>query len=529
MARTTLDIPPPPKVREHVRRDAILCMMALTLTDPEMFRAGLERERLLHAHATPRVHKQELGQYFTPASIADFMASLLPVQEKAEIRILDPGAGIGGLACAFLARLSGEKGFHGKVSVDAYEIDTNLLARLESNLGKSVVAVNGRATVHAEDFLKAAVQRVSARSTPRYSHVIMNPPYRKIRSDSSERGYARELGLETVNLYAVFVGAAIALTEDGGSIVAILPRSFCNGSYYKPFREFILKRCALERIHLFESRNSAFRDESVLQENVIILLRKAVSQPEVVRVSHSMTDVFDGMSEIRVPFREIVKADDVERYINIPLPGRAGSPSVFDSVRGSLADLGVRVSTGPVVDFRVHDALRKNHSEGCVPLLYPVHFRNHRIRWPVESKRPNALARTSSTERMAVPLSYYVVVKRFSAKEESKRIVASLVAPGDFPGVDALAFENHLNVFSYGAGNLDKSLAYGLTAWLNTTYLDGRFRLFSGHTQVNATDLRNLPYPTAGQLRRMGELLEREGEWSQDIFDRVAEEGLYEQ
>ena len=130
---------------------------------------------------------------------------------------------------------------------------------------------------------------------------------------------------------------------------------------------------------------------------------------------------------------------------------------------------------------------------------------------------------------MAVPLSYYVVVKRFSAKEESKRIVASLVAPGDFPGVDALAFENHLNVFSYGAGNLDKSLAYGLTAWLNTTYLDGRFRLFSGHTQVNATDLRNLPYPTAGQLRRMGELLEREGEWSQDIFDRVAEEGLYEQ
>jgi adenine-specific DNA-methyltransferase len=59
---------------------------------------------------------------------------------------------------------------------------------------------------------------------------------------------------------------------------------------------------------------------------------------------------------------------------------------------------------------------------------------------------------------------------------------------------------------------------------LNTTWLDGKFRLFSGHTQVNATDLRNLPYPTAEQLSNMGRMLEVEREWSQEMFDKIAME-----
>ncbi|MBQ3099299.1 MAG: SAM-dependent methyltransferase, partial [Kiritimatiellae bacterium] len=60
--------------------------------------------------------------------------------------------------------------------------------------------------------------------------------------------------------------------------------------------------------------------------------------------------------------------------------------------------------------------------------------------------------------------------------------------------------------------------------WLNTTWLDERFRIFSGHTQVNATDLRNLPYPTSEQLACMGRMLEAEQKWSQQIFDKIAME-----
>jgi adenine-specific DNA-methyltransferase len=42
-------------------------------------------------------------------------------------------------------------------------------------------------------------------------------------------------------------------------------------------------------------------------------------------------------------------------------------------------------------------------------------------------------------------------------------------------------------------------------AYLNSTFVDAYFRQFNGHTQVNATDLRNLRYPSVTQLERLGE------------------------
>jgi adenine-specific DNA-methyltransferase len=51
---------------------------------------------------------------------------------------------------------------------------------------------------------------------------------------------------------------------------------------------------------------------------------------------------------------------------------------------------------------------------------------------------------------------------------------------------------------------LDRDLAWGLWAFLNSTVLDQYFRRFSGHTQVNATDLRALAYPDGKTLREMG-------------------------
>ena len=47
-------------------------------------------------------------------------------------------------------------------------------------------------------------------------------------------------------------------------------------------------------------------------------------------------------------------------------------------------------------------------------------------------------------------------------------------------------------------------VARGLAAFLNSSVVDLFFRQFSGHTQVNATDLRSLTYPTTGQLESLG-------------------------
>ncbi len=102
------------------------------------------------------------------------------------------------------------------------------------------------------------------------------------------------------------------------------------------------------------------------------------------------------------------------------------------------------------------------------------------------------------------PNGFYCVVRRFSSKEEKRRIVASVVQPADFADAEMVGFENHLNVFHEEKHGLPEALARGLAVFLNTTAVDENFRRFNGHTQVNATDLKAMKYPSRQQLMALG-------------------------
>lgn len=488
----------------------------------------IEKERLSHAVETTESHKKDFGQYLTPYNIAKYMSSLFP-KTKENLNILDPGAGIGTLSCAFLERIKTEKWNNPKINVTAYDFDKTVLNSLKENLGSEGKDLSDYSCqIFGEDFLEKTSFEYSFGTNEQFTHVIMNPPYKKILTKSAAREYTRTFGLETVNLYSAFVGASIAQLKENGYLVAIVPRSFCNGSYYKPFREFILKNCSIKHIHLFESRNKAFKDESVLQENIIIMLQKGTEQSSV-EISYSSDADFSDLQKETFSFNTIVNPSDKEKYFSIPLPSQKNKTVYFENGNGfiSLKETGTNVSTGTIVDFRAKDYIRKEPEKNTVPLLYPVHFRNFRTDWPKESKKPNAILNTDVTAPMFVPAGFYVVVKRFSTKEEQKRIVASLISAEDIK-TPAFAFENHLNVFHENKKGLPKDLAYGLTVWLNTTFLDEQFRLFSGHTQVNATDLRNLPYPQKPQLIEMGKQLEKYKVWNQQLFDSIAKESINE-
>jgi len=314
----------------------------------------------------------------------------------------------------------------------------------------------------------------------------------------------RTLGIETVNLYSAFVAIAVAKATPGGQIVAIIPRSFCNGPYYKPFREFVLRRAALRHIHLFESRNKAFRDDDVLQENVIIRLERGAKQGPVT-VSSSSDDSFSDIITHRHSFDRIVFEDDRERFIHVPTSPDKSAVEVSANICFSLQELGIQVSTGPVVDFRLKDHLRSSPGPETVPLLYPCHFSGDAVEWPKEGiRKPNAITFNQQTEKWLYPNGFYCVVRRFSSKEEKRRIVASFLDPDWFADTTMLGFENHLNIFHENKRGLPKALARGLAIFLNTSAVDECFRRFNGHTQVNATDLRAMKYPSRSALIRLG-------------------------
>jgi len=225
---------------------------------------------------------------------------------------------------------------------------------------------------------------------------------------------------------------------------------------------------------------------------------------------------------------ELIKPDDADQFIHI-VPDEAGG-HVSDSMTTlthSLDDLNLSVSTGRVVDFRSRSFLRADPEPGSAPMIYPTHFRESWIAWPkLGHKKPNACIVNKESEKWLIPSAIHVLVKRFSAKEEKRRIVAAIFDPARVP-CDVVAFENHLNYYHENGKGLSPKLAKGLTAFLNSTLVDTYFRQFNGHTQVNATDLRNLKYPSRAELEKLGEKI---GEIfpNQDDLDRFIEQELIE-
>lgn len=468
----------------------------------------LDLTRQRASQSIPTGTKSELGQYMTPSRIADFMASLFVTDEATDIRLLDPGAGIGSLSLAFFERLISESQVN-NVAWVGYELDQNLSVYLNKHIreytGEFISSgVRFISEVRMADFVEDAVKRIILERENKFNFAILNPPYKKINSHSRQRLLLRELKIETVNLYTAFVALVIDLLTDGGQVVAIIPRSFCNGPYYKSFRERLFKKTAIRHIHLFVARDKAFGDEQVLQENIIIHLERSGKQG-MVKVSTSTDGEFRDYQENMHTFDQIVLPEDPERFIHIPTPGDSSQMELLESFHYVLDEIGIEVSTGPVVDFRLKKYLRATPENNTVPLIYPGHFSGRDIKWPkIGAKKPNAIVMCDETERWLYPNGFYVVVRRFSSKEERRRIVASVINPANFSSSVMLGFENHLNVFHIGKKGLSENICYGLATYLNSTFVDQCFRSFSGHTQVNATDLRLLKYPSLKTLNRLG-------------------------
>jgi adenine-specific DNA-methyltransferase len=378
-----------------------------------------EHKRRTVATATDRKKKSLLGQFMTPASVARFMASLFDVPSRGEISLLDAGAGLGALTSAFLERLPPTV----KARSEAFEVDAEIAFHLAEvllpylNRGVDVV-------VRVDDYIEAGTDMALRRERP-YTHAILNPPYKKIATASWYRQELRRAGLETVNLYSGFVGLAIMALADHGQMVVIMPRSFANGPYYMSFRKLLLDECSIRRMHLFDARNKTFKDDAVLQETIIMHIERGGAQGDVV-VSRSTDDSLDDMEAFTLPFSEIVRPDDAERFIHVPSDGAKSSLEQALPEASTLLDLGLKVSTGPVVDFRMRQYLHPMPgARGSIPLLYPQHFKDVRLEGPIEGKKPNAITLNGDTAKWMYPNGWYAVCRRFTAKEERRRVVAS--------------------------------------------------------------------------------------------------------
>lgn len=456
--------------------------------------------------------KSELGQFMTPAIIAKFMASMFSPANSEVVRLLDPGAGIGSLTAAFVERLCLAANRPSQIEIVACEVDPTLRNALQVTLRDCVRVAAAHEMVATCELLPVDfIEHFTAQAAgglfgqgAAFTHIITNPPYRKIGSQSTHRKLLRSAGIETSNLYSGFVALAIQLLAAGGELVAITPRSFCNGPYFLPFRRLLLNTMAIRQVHTFGARDVAFKDDQVLQENVIMFATRTPQPDEVLLSSSHGLDLANSRQRW-TPTREVFQSSDPNLFIHIPLTQTDASiVSKIRSLRDTLESLGIAVSTGPVVEFRHAKRIHQEPGISTVPLIYPAHFNAGHVQWPKSNgRKPNAIEVSEETLRWLMPQGHYTVTRRFSAKEERRRIVAAVYDPTNV-AADWVGFENHLNVFHCKGAGLAPTLARGLAIYLNSTIVDQYFRLFNGHTQVNATDLKVLPYPSLEALQALG-------------------------
>lgn len=449
-----------------------------------------------HRAETSEAHKADWGQFFTPPEIAGFLAGWLDPCAGRAVTILDPGAGAGmlGIAAAEVAFARGAAA----VRLFAVEAEPGTLPLLRGALDLAQQHLDPRlqTTLIAGDFL--SLDRIAL---PEIDLAISNPPYFKL-SPSDLRGG------DAPNAYARFMEVAAATLRPGGQLLFVVPRSFASGHYFQRFRRRFHAVMSLERAHLFGSRRAAFAQDEVLQESVLVGYRRgALTGPIQISASAGLRDL--GASRITGVDRAVVLPDDPAGVVWLPTGPE--DLATLAAVRGwpaRLAGLGLEVSTGPVVPFRT-EALRERGGPGTAPLLWMQHVRPGEIRWPLAGfRKPQHLDLRASRD-LLLPDRTCVVVRRFSAKEEARRLTAAVLEQGALPG-GWIGLENHLNYIHRPAG-LEREVAWGLGAVLSSRLVDDFFRIQSGNTQVSATELRAMPLPSLEQLRALGAAVLAEG------------------
>ena len=302
----------------------------------------------------PKSKRKKKGQFFTSVETARFMADMFDLDNcKGRISVLDPGAGTGILSVAFLERLMSLSSDI-NVSLTCYETDPEVLPVLKSNLEYAKSEYPDQIEYHDFD------ENLLANEDPlKYDYVIANPPYLRVMRDHPAAMSMPKVVHGAPNLYFLFAAMSLFNLKKEAEMVYIIPRSWTSGAYFKAFREYLLTEGKIEQIHLFVSRDKVFNAEEVLQETMIIKVRRSNRKPEDVLItsSNSCNDFAD-ITRLMVPYNAVVSGEDL--YVYLPTSDEEIEViKKINTYHTTLPDEGLKMKTGIVVDFRQWDELRK--------------------------------------------------------------------------------------------------------------------------------------------------------------------------
>ncbi len=446
----------------------------------------------------PKKERKKYGQFFTSQKTAEFMASLFTIDfSKPELRLLDAGAGTGLLTTALVERLR-NSGYKGEIFAVCYENDPKVLPTLAENLEYLKKSLNVKYEIRIDNYLTSqnfVCADFFKKEAEEFDMIIGNPPYLKIAKDAPEALAMPEVCYGAPNLYFLFWAMGINNLKEGEEMVYIIPRSWTSGAYFERFRKFLFRHCVITNIHIFGSRDKVFDGESVLQETMIIKVKKTREKPRYVKMSSSATSDFADMKYYDVDYNTIVAPNQF--VFLVTSQDEAEILSRVNSQSNTLESDDLRMRTGLIVDFRTREVLRDNDEDGSFPLFYSHHIRNGRVQWPAGRESEYIVTDKSGYLQENTD---YLFVKRFTSKEEKRRLQCGIYLKADHSEYKYISTQNKINYIKCDT----PELAYGLYVLLNSTLYDAYYRILNGSTQVNSTEINLMPVPSKESIQQMG-------------------------
>lgn len=498
---------------------------------PSQYAERLGRE---YADTSFQKDKKHKGQFFTPLVISMFMGNLAIPSGKKSVSVLDPGCGLAILSCSLIEHLV-ESSCPDRISLSLYETDKNVVhltelvlsflhryceglgVSLYYQLNKTDFVLEKCECLDEDDSLWGGVSL-----TDKFDYIISNPPYFKLAKDNIHTRSCASIVDGQTNIYALFMAICSKMLEDDGQMIFITPRSFASGRYFQSFRDFLFHHVLIDLIHLFNTRKDTFSKDEVLQELVIMRMHP-VREISTVTVSFSQ-----GIRDLNEPYQKEYKASDIvdvtsnEKVVFLPVDGRDEAIlKLFRSWNGNMEQYGIKISTGPVVAFRAYDFIVSESGQDTVPLYWLHNVVKMLCDHPVQKKDKGQYIKvTPETMAMLLPNKNYVLLRRFSSKDDSSRLVA---APyfGNMSQNEFVGIENKLNYIYRPKGHLRRDEVMGLTALLDSELFDAYFRTFNGNINVSATELRMMPLPPIETIRDFGRKIILRNDYSIDYINEL--------
>lgn len=448
--------------------------------------------------SVPKSERKKFGQFFTTAKTAEYMASLFNIDySKSELRILDAGAGTGILSAALLDKIAND-GYTGKLKLTCYETDPTVLPILKKNIQVAQERYGIEYEIITENYITSQFFGEGSLlncDSNKFDYIIGNPPYLKVSKDAPEALSIPQVCHGAPNLYFLFWAMGIYNLRPNGELVYIIPRSWTSGAYFKKFRSYMFDNSVISDIHLFESRDKVFGGDAVLQETMIVKVVKTLTQPHSINITTSSTSEFSDIREFKAPYNVVIPKNQFVYLIT-----SAEDSAVLERINklpNTLPDIKMKMQTGIVVDFRTREVLRDSMEEDAYPLLYSQHIKDGRVVWPVGKE--GEFIKTTHTAYLQEN-SDFLIVKRFTSKEEKRRLQCGIYLKKRFSQFRYISTQNKVNFIKCDS----PCITYGLYVLLNSSLYDAYYRIMNGSTQVNSTEVNQIPIPDREIIEAMG-------------------------